>query len=58
MGVAAPAAHHGHHRCSRVGKSTLVAAALDAFAPPPLEVLSGTARVHTPRPVTTGWPPC
>jgi len=33
-----------------VGKSTLVAAALDAFAPPPLVVLSGTARVHTPAP--------
>jgi DNA-binding CsgD family transcriptional regulator len=33
-----------------VGKSTLVAAALDAFAPPPRVVLSGTARVHTPAP--------
>src|SRR4051794_9670381 len=33
-----------------VGKSTLVAAALDAFAPPPLVVLSGPARVHTPAP--------
>jgi DNA-binding CsgD family transcriptional regulator len=33
-----------------VGKSTLVAAALDAFAPPPRVALSGTARVHTPAP--------
>jgi DNA-binding CsgD family transcriptional regulator len=33
-----------------VGKSTLVAAALDAFTPPPRVVLSGTARVHTPAP--------
>jgi DNA-binding CsgD family transcriptional regulator len=33
-----------------VGKSALVAAALDAFEPPPRVVLSGTARVHTPAP--------
>jgi DNA-binding CsgD family transcriptional regulator len=33
-----------------VGKSLLVAAALDAFAPLPSAVLSGTARVHTPAP--------
>jgi DNA-binding CsgD family transcriptional regulator len=33
-----------------VGKSALVAAALDAFDPPPRVVLSGTARVHTPAP--------
>ncbi|MFC0507474.1 AAA family ATPase [Micromonospora costi] len=33
-----------------VGKSLLVAAALDAFAPRPAVVLSGTARVHSPAP--------
>ncbi|GIJ65936.1 AAA family ATPase [Virgisporangium ochraceum] len=33
-----------------VGKSALVAAALDALTPPPSVVLSGTARVHTPSP--------
>lgn len=33
-----------------VGKSTLVAAALDAFVAPARVVLSGTARVHTPAP--------
>ena len=33
-----------------VGKSTLVAAALDAFTPVPAVVLSGTARVHSPAP--------
>ncbi len=33
-----------------VGKSALVAAALDAFTPSPSVVLSGTARVHTPAP--------
>ncbi len=33
-----------------VGKSMLVAAALDAFAPSPRTVLSGTARVHAPAP--------
>jgi DNA-binding CsgD family transcriptional regulator/predicted ATPase len=33
-----------------VGKSTLVSAALDAFAPAPRVVLSGTARVHSPAP--------
>jgi DNA-binding NarL/FixJ family response regulator len=33
-----------------VGKSTLVAAALDVFDPPPADVLAGTARVHTPAP--------
>ena len=33
-----------------VGKSLLVAAALDAFRPRPPVVLSGTARVHSPAP--------
>jgi DNA-binding CsgD family transcriptional regulator len=33
-----------------LGKSLLVSAALDAFAPRPATVLSGTARVHTPAP--------
>ncbi|WFE45465.1 LuxR C-terminal-related transcriptional regulator [Verrucosispora sp. WMMD1129] len=33
-----------------VGKSLLVAAALDAFTPRPEVVLSGTARVHSPAP--------
>ncbi|MEV5764409.1 AAA family ATPase [Micromonospora sp. NPDC052213] len=33
-----------------VGKSLLVAAALDAFAPRPAVVLSGAARVHSPAP--------
>ncbi|MER7888833.1 AAA family ATPase [Micromonospora sp. NPDC094482] len=33
-----------------VGKSLLVAAALDGFAPRPAVVLSGTARVHSPAP--------
>ncbi|MGC5331956.1 AAA family ATPase [Micromonospora sp. DT62] len=33
-----------------VGKSLLVAAALDAFAPRPAVVLSGAARVHDPAP--------
>lgn len=33
-----------------VGKSALVAAALDAFDPAPSVVLSGTARVHEPAP--------
>ncbi|MEU4778076.1 LuxR family transcriptional regulator [Micromonospora sp. NPDC023633] len=33
-----------------VGKSLLVAAALDAFAPRPAAVLSGAARVHSPAP--------
>src|SRR6185503_1704557 len=33
-----------------LGKSLLVAAALDGFAPRPATVLSGTARVHTPAP--------
>lgn len=32
------------------GKSVLVAAAIDAFDPPPRAVLSGRARVHTPAP--------
>lgn len=35
---------------SGVGKSLLVAAALDAFTPRPEVVLSGTARVHSPAP--------
>jgi DNA-binding CsgD family transcriptional regulator len=33
-----------------LGKSRLVAAALDRFAPRPSTVLSGTARLHTPAP--------
>ncbi|MEV1328410.1 AAA family ATPase [Micromonospora costi] len=33
-----------------VGKSLLISAALDAFAPRPAVVLSGTARVHSPAP--------
>jgi len=33
-----------------IGKSLLLATALDAFDPPPGVVLAGTARVHTPAP--------
>ena len=33
-----------------IGKSRLVAAALDAFDPPPSAVLTGTARLHSPAP--------
>jgi DNA-binding NarL/FixJ family response regulator len=48
-----------------IGKSRLVAAALDAFDPPPSSVLTGTARLHSPAPYDwlaavldrTGLPP-
>jgi len=48
-----------------VGKSRLVAAALDAFDPPPSTILTGTARLHSPAPYDwlaavldrTGLPP-
>ena len=33
-----------------LGKTLLVASALDAFAPGPSTVLSGAARLHTPAP--------
>jgi hypothetical protein len=37
-----------------IGKSLLIAAALEAFVPRPPVVLSGTARVHTPAPYDWG----